>query len=53
VEQEEALAEAYGDINKKTTTIDEDIDNLIDSSKDKASSDLDALKQKLGIKKNN
>jgi phage shock protein A len=53
VEQEEALAEAYGDINKKTTTIDEDIDKLIDSSKDKASSDLDALKQKLGIKKNN
>ena len=53
VAQEEALAEAYSDINQKSTTNDEDIDKLIDTTKDKASNDLDALKQKLGIKKNN
>jgi phage shock protein A len=42
VEQEEALAEAYGDIAKKPNSIDEEI-NLI--TKDSKTSSEDALKK--------
>lgn len=48
VEEEEALAEAYGNIAKQTTSLDEEIDKAIGDS-GKVNQELDDLKKKLGI----
>ncbi|MTI32318.1 PspA/IM30 family protein [Xanthovirga aplysinae] len=49
VAQEEALAESYGDIANESRSVDEEIDKVLGSSPSKATSDLDALKAKLGM----
>lgn len=49
VEEEEALAEAYGDIAKKRTTVDEEIDKAIGKDAGKVNEDLDEIKRKLGM----
>ncbi len=49
VEEEEALAEAYGDIAKRTTSIDEEIDKAIGNDIGKVNTELDEIKKKLGI----
>ncbi|CAL67596.1 PspA/IM30 family protein [Christiangramia forsetii] len=50
VAQEEALAEAYGDIADASKSIDEEIDKAADTSKSKAGDELEKLKQQLGMK---
>ncbi len=50
VEQEEALAEAYGDIANSTTDVDKEIDAAADTSSAKVDDDLAKLKEKLGMK---
>ncbi|WP_124979089.1 PspA/IM30 family protein [Nonlabens xiamenensis] len=52
VAQDEALAEAYGDLAKNKTSIDEEIDAAADTQEAKVEDDLAALKEKLGIDKN-
>ncbi len=49
VNQEEALAEAYGDIANASKSIDDEIDNAIDVTKANAEDDLAKLKKQLGI----
>ncbi|QQY83275.1 PspA/IM30 family protein [Tamlana sp. s12] len=49
VAQEEALAEAYGDIANASKSIDEELDNAADTSKVKADSELEKLKAQLGM----
>lgn len=49
VEEEEALAQAYGDIAKKTASIDEEIDKAIGEDAGKINQDLDEIKRKLGM----
>lgn len=49
VAQEEALAEAYGDIANASKSIDEEINKAADTSKGKAEDDLAELKAKLGL----
>lgn len=49
VEEEEALAQAYGDIAKKTSTVDEEIDRAIGEDAGKVNQDLDEIKRKLGM----
>ncbi len=49
VAQEEALAEAYGDIANASKSIDEEIDKAADTSKAKADEDLRKLKEQLGL----
>lgn len=49
VAQDEALAEAYGDIANASKSIDDEIDKAADTSKAKADEDLDKLKEKLGL----
>lgn len=52
VEQEEALAESYGDIANESRSIDEEIDKALDGAKSSQVSDeLAALKARLGMKK--
>ncbi|MBV6645018.1 MAG: PspA/IM30 family protein [Cyclobacteriaceae bacterium] len=51
VAQQEALAEAYGDIAGESKSLDEEIDSAIDNSSLKASDDLAAMKAKLGLDK--
>ena len=52
VEQEEALAQSYGEIAQESKSVDEEIDKALnDGGSAKASADLAALKEKLGIKK--
>ncbi len=52
VEQEEALAESYGDIANESRSIDEEIDKALDgASSSQASDDLAALKARLGMNK--
>lgn len=51
VAQEEALAEAYGDIANTSKSVDEEIDKAIGSKDAKASDDLAKLKEQLGIGK--
>lgn len=52
VAEEEALAEAYGDVADGNKSLDDEIDKALeDESSVKASSDLDALKAKLGMNK--
>lgn len=49
VAQQEALAEAYGDIAGESKSLDDEIDSALDGSNAKASDDLAAMKAKLGI----
>ena len=49
VSQEEALAEAYGNIADAKTNIDFEIDKAIDFTKDTAENELLKLKQQLGL----
>jgi phage shock protein A len=50
VTQEEALAEAYGDMANQSKGVDDEIDKALkDEPKRAASADLDALKKKLGM----
>ncbi|MGK0407112.1 MAG: phage shock protein A [Roseivirga sp.] len=52
VEQEEALAESYGDIANESRSIDEEIDKALDGANaGQASNDLSALKARLGMNK--
>ena len=52
VAEEEALAEAYGDVADGNSSLDNEIDRALeDEPSVKASSDLDALKSKLGMNK--
>ncbi len=50
VAQEEALAEAYGDIADASKSIDDEIDKAADTTKAKADEELDKLKSQLGMK---
>ncbi len=52
VEQEEALAESYGDIANESRSVDEEIDKALDGANaSQASDDLAALKSRLGMNK--
>lgn len=50
VSQQEALAEAYGDISNESKTLDDEIDSALDGTNAKASDDLAAMKAKMGMK---
>ena len=49
VAQEEALAEAYGDIANASKSIDEELEKAADTSEAKADNDLSKLKEQLGL----
>lgn len=49
VAQEEALAEAYGDIANASKSIDDELDKAADTTKAKANDDLEKLKTQLGL----
>ncbi len=49
VAQEEALAEAYGDIANNSKSVDDEIDKAINVSQTKATSELEKLKEQMGI----
>lgn len=49
VQQEEALADAYGDIANKSKSIDEELDAAVDTTEASAMSDLEKLKEQLGM----
>ena len=49
VEEEEALAQAYGDIAKNNTTLDEEINKAIGDETGKVDSEIDEIKRKLGM----
>lgn len=49
VEDEEALAQAYGDIAKGTTSIDDEINKAIGSDTQKVNSEFEEIKRKLGL----
>lgn len=51
VQQEEALADAYGDIANKSKSIDEELDAAVDTTEASAMSDLEKLKEQLGMNK--
>ncbi|MGL1887608.1 MAG: PspA/IM30 family protein [Reichenbachiella sp.] len=51
VAQQEALAEAYGDIANESKSVDAEIDKALEGDSPKASDDLAALKAKLGMDK--
>ena len=51
VQQEEALAEAYGDIANESKSIDDELNALTDTTEADALSDLEKLKEQLGINK--
>ena len=54
VAQEEALAESYGEIANESRSLDDEIDKALDGANStKASTDLEALKKKLGMNKDN
>ncbi len=50
VNQEEALAEAYGDIANTSKSIDEELDKAINTTEANAEDDLAKLKEQLGMK---
>ncbi|MCT4664708.1 MAG: PspA/IM30 family protein [Flavobacteriales bacterium] len=52
VAQEEAMAEAYGDIAEKGKSIDKKIDKAIDTQKESAKTELEKLKDQLGMTEN-
>ena len=49
VEEEEALAQAYGDLAKKNTSIDDEINKAIGNDVGKVNQELDDIKRRLGI----
>ena len=49
VAQQEALAEAYGEVAGESKSLDDEIDKALDGTNAKASDDLAALKTKLGM----
>lgn len=51
VSQQEALAEAYGDIAGESKSLDDEIDSALGDSDTKASDELAAMKAKLGLDK--
>lgn len=51
VDQEEALAESYGEIAHESRSIDEELDQALEGSQAQASDDLAALKAKMGLNK--
>ena len=51
VAQEEALAEAYGDIANNKTSLDDEIDAAADTTEQKADDELAKLKEQLGLDK--
>jgi len=51
VAQQEALAEAYGDVAGESRSLDDEIDQALDGTDTKVSDDLAALKDKLGLDK--
>jgi phage shock protein A len=51
VQQEEALAEAYGDIANESKSIDDELDAAVDVSDATADDDLQKLKEQLGLNK--
>jgi len=51
VAQEEALAEAYGDLAQTSKSVDDEIDAAANMSESKLDDDLAKLKEQLGIKK--
>ncbi|GAK98407.1 phage shock protein A [Nonlabens ulvanivorans] len=51
VAQDEALAEAYGDLAKTTKSVDDEINAAADMTESKLDDDLAKLKEQLGIKK--
>ena len=53
VEQEEALAESYGDIAAESKSVDDEIDKALGTGKDEASDKLLELKKRLGLPEKN
>ena len=51
VAQDEALAEAYGDLADSKTSVDDEIDAAADMTEAKLDDDLAKLKEQLGLKK--
>jgi phage shock protein A len=49
VEEEEALAQAYGDIADKRVSVDEEINKAIGKDTENVNRDLDEIKKKLGL----
>jgi phage shock protein A len=49
VSQEEALADAYGDIANESTSVDDEIDKALDGKTASAENDLEALKKQMGL----
>jgi phage shock protein A len=49
VEEEEALAQAYGDIAKRSKSVDDEINQAIGKDSGKVNQDLDEIKKRLGI----
>lgn len=49
VAQEEALADAYGNIANESKSVDEEIDKVLDETQASADNDLDALKKQMGL----
>lgn len=49
VEEEEALAQAYGELSQTNTSIDKEIDQALGASGGKVNQELDEIKRKLGI----
>lgn len=49
VAQEEALADAYGDIANESKSIDDEIDKVLDNTNVSAENDLEALKKQMGM----
>jgi len=49
VEDEEALAQAYGDIANGTTSIDDEINKAIGSDTQKVNNEFEEIKRKLGL----
>jgi len=49
VSQEEALADAYGDIANESKSVDDEIDKALEGTSANADNDLDALKKQMGL----
>lgn len=49
VAQEEALADAYGNIANESKSVDEEIDKVLDETQASADNDLEALKKQMGL----
>jgi phage shock protein A len=49
VEEEEALAQAYGEMAKKTKSVDDEINKVLGDETGKVNQELDEIKKRLGI----